>query len=286
MGLWARLFGRAAPPPEPVAPPPDSTGKLIGQSLLRLEINTILKSNMTGEPMPPLPIALLDIAEEYCSKLESFGLSQVELARGLFAEDPDTPRSSLEIREQLSPTFDRFIAIRGLARTLLQRKEQARLASPGREGTIAATLPSVDEVTTSRMVQNCEIILDIIKRLPRDGLLWGHLRLTRAQLQGDDRGGASPLRLGPYDISPTQLMRLRKVWDVGTEEIVAQTSISLSGDVLMRVSPLLMTPEYRGLLDIHRDAVSMSTGYWRDLMNAAVTLATVAAGALLGSSKR
>jgi NhaP-type Na+/H+ or K+/H+ antiporter len=58
MGLWGWLFGRRR---DTAAPPaaPDSSGKLIGQSLLRLEINTIIKSNMTGEPMPPLPIALL-----------------------------------------------------------------------------------------------------------------------------------------------------------------------------------------------------------------------------------
>jgi len=285
MGLWGWLFGRRR---DTAAPPaaPDSSGKLIGQSLLRLEINTIIKSNMTGEPMPPLPIALLDIATEYAGKLEAFGLSEHDLARGLFPEEPGRVRSALEVREQLAPTFDRFVALRGVAQSLLVVKESTRLASPGKPGTIEAGLPSVNEVTVSRMVQNCEIILDIIKRLPRDGLLWQHLGMTRAQLQGDDSGGAAALRLGPYDISPTQFMRLRKVWDVGTEEIVAQTSISLSGDVLMRVSPLLMTAEYRGLLDIHRDAVSMSTGYWRDLMNAAVTLATVAAGALLGTPKR
>lgn len=281
MGFWARLFGTkrdAAPPPAP-----DSSGKLIGQSLLRLEINTIVKSNMTGEPMPPLPIALLDVAAEYCSKLEAFGLSESDLARGLFPEDTGRVRTALEVRDQFAPTFDRFVALRQVAQGVLATKERHRVSTPG---TIEATLPSVNEVTVSRMVQNCEIILDIIKRLPRDGLLWKHLGMTRAELQGDDSGGATALRLGPYDISPTQLMRLRKVWDVGTEEILAQTSISLSGDVLMRVSPLLMTAEYRGLLDIHRDAVSMSTGYWRDLMNAAVTLATVAAGALLGTPKR
>ena len=41
----------------------------VAHNLLSLEVNTILKENMTGERMPPLPHALLDVAGEYARAL-------------------------------------------------------------------------------------------------------------------------------------------------------------------------------------------------------------------------
>jgi hypothetical protein len=80
-------------------------------------------------------------------------------------------------------------------------------------------------------------------------------------------------------------MDLKKLWDVGTEQIVAQTTIHITGDVTMRVTPALLKPENRLLLEIHREAVATSTAYWRELLNTAVALATGAARALFGGGK-
>src|SRR5262245_46048579 len=44
------------------------------RSLLNLEINTIVRNNMTGEPMPPVPHALLDIARDYADTLCTLGI--------------------------------------------------------------------------------------------------------------------------------------------------------------------------------------------------------------------
>jgi hypothetical protein len=40
------------------------------EDLLNIEVNTIVKPSMTAEKMPPLPFALLDIIEEYGTKLQ------------------------------------------------------------------------------------------------------------------------------------------------------------------------------------------------------------------------
>jgi hypothetical protein len=50
----------------------DLTGT--ARSLLDIEVNTIIRENMTAEPMPPLPHALLDIARDYAQQLGSFGI--------------------------------------------------------------------------------------------------------------------------------------------------------------------------------------------------------------------
>jgi hypothetical protein len=270
-----RLRGRAPQPDAQPASETDPAGQLLGQSLLRLEINTILKTSMTGEPMQALPHALLDLAKEYAETLLRLGATEQELRDRLFPNDPFVITPSQMVRA-LTPTFDKFGALRSLAFARLDARKLAR----------GSARPDKDDVLLDRIVQGCEVIIDVTKRLPRDSLLWQQLGMTRAELLGDEPPGATPPRLGPYpELTPTQMLRLRKVWDIGTEEIVAQTTIHLTGDVLMRLSPRLLQPEGEALLRIHKDAVAMSTGYWHDLMNAAVTLATGAASALLGKRR-
>lgn len=276
MGLldWVRRRGAGTGP----APgEPDPRGTLLGQSLLKLEINTILKTGMTGEPMPPMPVALLDLACDYCAELRRLGVPEASLAAALFpgaATAGELPALDANLR----PTFVTFSALHALA---AGRRDEVAAARRAQSEPEAETPPSETEVMLTRIAQACAVISDIIRRLPQDGLLWPHLGMTREQLSG------AALRLGPYpEISPTALLRVRKLWDIGTERIVAQTSIHLTGDVLMRVSPMLMEPKQAVLLDIHRDAVATSTRYWGDLMGAAVTLATGAARALFGQSWR
>jgi hypothetical protein len=258
------------------APGAKAEGWLLGSSLLTLEVSTIIKENMTAEPMPPLPHALLDLAIDYCVKLEELGTPRRDIAVELYGPQA-AEWSAHELRAKLAPTFDRFGQIRKLA--LLRCAARAKVRE-----TAGEPLTSSEEVTLDRIVQACEIIMRALRTLPRGGLLWTHLGMTREQLLGLD-GKAAP-RLGPYDeLDATDLLDIKKVWDIGTEQIVAQTTIHLTGDVTMRVTPMLLKPSNKLLLDIHRDATATATAYWRELLNTAVALATGAARALLGSGR-
>lgn len=248
----------------------EANGTLLGQSLLRLEINTIIKDGMTGEPMPPLPHALLDLALQYLETLGRHGLALDATVAGWTLADGARATRYREARPLIAPTFERFGDIRDGALALLAARAEA-LAGP-------------DRAVVERIVECCEAIQDVIKRLPRDGLLWQHLALTRAALTAPEPGTGKPRRLGPYDISPVQLLRLRKLWDIGTETIVAQTSISLGGDVVVRVSPMLTRPENQLLLAIHREAVATSTAYWKDLLATAVSLVSAGARLVMGGA--
>lgn len=265
---WPRFL--AAAPPAMPAVPPDPAGQLLGASLLKLEINTILKDNMTAEPMPPLPHALLDLAQDYSATLIKYGVREVVLGKRLYGDAPPTGQRAMAA--ELKPTTTTFGAIRSLALARLEQGETLRTAL----GTDLPDLSGRDRTVVERIIANIERITDIMKRLPETHPLWRDLDLTRRQLLEPGRV------LGPYPIDPDTMLELRKIWDVGTEEVVAQTTIHLTGDVLVRIAPRMMLPENSVLLAIHRDGVSTATGYWRDLMNAVVTLATGAARALLG----
>src|SRR5262245_39937247 len=52
------------------------------RSLLNIEVNTIVRDNMTAEHMPPAPHALLDIAQDYADTLSGIGVDMQAFFEG------------------------------------------------------------------------------------------------------------------------------------------------------------------------------------------------------------
>lgn len=71
--------------------------------------------------------------------------------------------------------------------------------------------------------------------------------------------GMNDERLSSLKLSPHHLTIIRKAWDLGMEQIVAQSIIQLSGDVTTRISEDL-TP---GLLSIHKENFGLAIDYWK-----------------------
>jgi hypothetical protein len=80
------------------------------KDLLNLEVNTIIKDHMTGQKMPPIRHALIDIGEEYCGKLREY-YSEGDLDRGRLnsstrGHDPNPDPDSLTDRLGSYAAFD------------------------------------------------------------------------------------------------------------------------------------------------------------------------------------
>ncbi|MGR5485312.1 hypothetical protein [Vibrio alfacsensis] len=73
-------------------------------------------------------------------------------------------------------------------------------------------------------------------------------------------------------LTPKQLSLVQKCWELGTETIVMQTSISLSGDVVTRVSRAYSTPDKQFMMDMHSSSVKLSLKYWQSLVQTVTTL--------------
>lgn len=237
------------------------------RSLLNIEVNTILRDNMTAEPMPPLPHAILDIAEDYARRLVSFG---VDLAPYFAA-----PADALG---KVEPTWTAAPApVSGYLTVSGETFERIRLAARNAAGSAAAAprrLDSSERVLLDRIINNCDEVKEILKRLGAD--FEPFRNKTRAELASET------IRRGAYAVQVDDMVSLQKIWDIGTEEIMAQTVVFVNGNVTTRVQQSLLRPELQQLFGIHRQAVDVSVSCWHYLLDAVRELAGTTVRALLG----
>jgi hypothetical protein len=74
------------------------------------------------------------------------------------------------------------------------------------------------------------------------------------------------------DPDPDELIQLRKVWEIGTEEVVMQTVLWIDGDATQRVHPAYVDKAHEQLLGIHAASVNASLSYWKSLGDIVVGL--------------
>jgi hypothetical protein len=76
---------------------------------------------------------------------------------------------------------------------------------------------------------------------------------------------------GP-DPEPDEIVQLRKVWEIGTEEVVMQTVFWIDGDAVQRVHPAYADGAHERLLAVHSAGVGVALSYWRSLGELLVSL--------------
>ena len=71
---------------------------------------------------------------------------------------------------------------------------------------------------------------------------------------------------------PDELVQLRKIWEIGTEEVVVQTVVWIDGDAVQRIHPAYADKSHEQLLAIHAASVGVSLSYWKSLGELLVSL--------------
>jgi hypothetical protein len=240
----------------------------VAHNLLSLEVNTILKENMTGERMPPIPHALLDVAGEYARVLLRDGVrlslyfppaignrtpEEVEFAWGADTFSTDLLTVSRE-------TFD----------SLRWAAKRANLNT----ATAPAPLARGELILLERICSNCDTIKEILKRPAAAALT--------ADRPNRDALLAKPIPPESYAAVPlSDLISVRKIWDIGTEQIVAQTVIQLNGDVLTRVQEWVREPGAETLFAVHRQSIDIAVASWRHLLDVVAEVAGSAVSTLI-----
>ncbi len=243
----------------------DLTGT--ARSLLNIEVNTIVRDNMTAEPMPALPHALLDIAGGYANALCALG---VDLP-AYFAAPPADPSTIAHawrdnpgtVSDLLTVSPDTFDRLRWAAKNASQAS-----------GPQAVRITPAKRALLDRIVNNSDAIKEIFKRF--DAGMNQFIGKTRAQLVG------MPIQPGSYVVQVDDLIQLQKIWDIGMEEIVAQTVVHVTGDITMRVQDPLGRPGSETLFAIHRQSVDVSVACWHYLLDVVREIAGATVRALLG----
>jgi len=235
-----------------------STFREIGRDLLNLEVNTIVKPNLTARKMPVLPHALLDIAEYYLTELtKNLDLTTFwELSRGQRPEwHPQYKQLEMAIDWKQLPvtngpeTFDK---IRWAAARALWSDESES---------------NFDEWPSKRVIlyrirRNCDQLKNIIYDLRKEDDRWDNLLNERTRLDLlTERMRYLPMGKLPVDYA----IAVRKIWDVGAESVLMQTVIQIDGDVITRIQEGLPEIKQKLILEVHERGVDASMRHWHAL---------------------
>lgn len=240
----------------------------VARSLLYIEVNTIVRASMTGEPMPPVPHALLDIASEYAQELCGIGVNLAQYFKP-GAGDPENINPGwvnypAAVSEELTVSPETFDRLRWAAKWAAGAAD--RRPKP---------LPPAKRVLLERIINNADAIKEMFKRFDAS---------FNTQFSTKNRAALLNMTIRPdsYVVPPADMIMLQKVWDIGLEEIVVQTVVHMTGDVTTRVQEGVAGARSELLFSIHRQSIDVSVGRWRDLLDAIKEIAGTAVGVLLG----
>lgn len=275
--------------------------KEIASDLTVLEINTIAASGMTGRKMPSWPHALIDIAQKYADFLTG---SRIRLDLDAFREDylrlAAVPRRGADEDEEASParelrdiplrfkadnafyTFQlangeqTFDLLRWAARNVLECSMNRRpeIAPPASD---QAPPPEIDDAMRAiliRIQRSCDQLKGTARGLSKTSAAF--VGRTRAELQVLEDAGRTPPG-APADT----LTRIRKIWDIGADQIILQTVVQLDGDVIFRARRDALTQANQTLAQAHERATNTALDHWHGLFNLVIGLLKRRGGAIL-----
>jgi hypothetical protein len=204
----------------------------IAHDLMNLEVNTIVKADITGRKMPNPRHALIDIAQKYAMKLAALG----------FALNRDVIKLG---------SFSSFHKIRETARGAIKSLE-AKAETKG--------LSKAEEADFV-MLQRIKSMSDQIK-----GIFNALEKRTGKECKNDFSREDIEKGLAPLRLNGDELVSIRKIWEVGVQEIAIQTVIQMDGDVITRVQPQYACVKNDELHSLHNQAVNTSIHFWKELI--------------------
>jgi len=203
----------------------------IATDLMNLEINTIIKPNIEGVKMPNPRHALLDVAKMFDYELTRQGISRFEKHMDFGGRE-----SFDQLRERAN-------------RTIIELQKKGPALTP-EEGSNLLML--------YRIKDKSDQIKSIFNALERKGVRTWDNEYSRLEIEEKEP---------PFPLTPSQLVLIRKIWELGTEEIVAQTVIQMDGDVMTRVQPKYISSGNHGVIfKLHNEGVATSISFWKDLV--------------------
>ncbi|PRQ05296.1 hypothetical protein ENSA5_04150 [Enhygromyxa salina] len=303
----------------------------IFSDLLTVEVNTIVKPNMTAAKMPSLPFALLDIIENFATALLKLGVDlepyftptreqcwakiradpqHLEDARASYAaaNGGGQPREESDLYDYLGdlwpaldPSLNSWPTTEGWSFSMAgvtngwDSFERLRIAALAADPKLSAG----HEVLITRIVGACSRLKYIVQGVQQFYAPAHAPRLSLGErlgqlLRGRDRRFASwpellnktrndllrrdqrQQRVPVHHLSPEDQSTVRKIWEVGTESVLAQTCVQLDGDVITRISEDLIEAHTAAVQELvlgcHHRSVDTGLSHWRALVQVAIEL--------------
>jgi hypothetical protein len=242
--------------------------RTVARDLFNLEINTVIKDNMTARKMPDPANAILDIAQTYATKLLELG---VPLGYAFAEGDPDFQKP-LKAWSKEAFSYDRL----AVGDDTFGRLRWAAVA--GQRG--LENLAADDRIVVERITRNCDQLKSLLRRLEDS--------LKSAGIAGENRRGLNQKMVSTRSrsllhLDPEDLTLLRKMWEVGVEKVVMQSVIQLDGDVITRIQRRYAEQDQRHVFEFHEKSVDMSVRFWGVMANTVAVFLGSLAGVFGGN---
>lgn len=283
--------------------------KDIVSDLFNIEVNTILKKSISGQKMPSVRHALIDIGEDYYNVLEELQTAiepkefiEIRHQFGFYTEEerklPDDTSNKKMVKLAVSPDiedqpggFAAFDIIQMWANVLLKEKDEQKRKCLEKKPDYCL-LPRIkensdmlkgmfsamclhdktlkDELTkeleksrSSPVSPEANIVVALSDTINPQQTSYLTNQLSRSEIISNKTIPSLSLSMNDSDV-----LLVRKIWEIGTEVIAIQTTIQLDGDVILRLNPNCMD-EHPELLSVHNEGVRVALSYWQNLITIA-----------------
>lgn len=273
----------------------DSFFKKVAEDLMYLEVNTIIKSQLSGQKMPDSARrTLYEISYTYSEELKKIGQRILDEDSTLFKLDQG-------FRGEMNWTFGglaSFEELKSRAKSAINwvnKNERINRRISKRE-------LSRDLQMLQRIQDNSHRILGIFFRLHKTHLKSANSQsiesISRASKKDDElikelinRKASSGNNSSDLDsvawnndiesyeinnlinhdkdlkLDVRELMVIRKIWDIGVEEILMQTIVGIDGDVTTRILESFAASPDSTLLKVHDEGIKSSIGFWQKMID-------------------
>ncbi|HHG85599.1 MAG TPA: hypothetical protein ENJ82_12700 [Bacteroidetes bacterium] len=248
------------------------TGKIedFARDLVSLEVNTIVKENISGGKMPGNHHALIDISHAFRQKLIDLGAKlndaalTKEMARNVLKKEgsPTVVFEKYGLKKVSNLREFASGRLHGYGGFSLFRKHAVLLLKDLKKEVDAAG-STLESRKKALMLIRIKDMCDQLKHLLMDA----KSPFSRTDLLEMEKGNSIDLK--PLILTSTQLTVLRKIWEIQTEVIVMQSIMQLDGDVLNRVNPdyLKNIKTSKVLFEMHNRGLTTSLGFWGELVD-------------------
>jgi len=253
--------------------------KTLAEDALRLEINTIVKPEMSGCKMPASRReALWSLATKYHYKLEELNCRETPRwqSAGImsFLEFFNSARyKSVEIQNLLATAQPEQYYPLNYQLMILYRiqRQSEQIISMFRE---LAKLEGI-ELNVKELEAQIE---------QRSGNTQPPLYDKASSVWNNDipRQDMTASHITDLKLNVAQVSLLRKAWEIGTEEILLQSIIQIDGDVTTRLSERFAAHQNTFILNTHHDAINTSVQFWSAIVK---TIGEIATSLVRGSGK-
>lgn len=264
----------------------------LANDLLALEVNTIVKTNMTGSKTTNRRRVLIELADDYRAKVMEY---KMKVRKADIPLDLD-PEDNVIFRWKTGGQWA-YKEIDDYSRTI--RNMLLEYCDTLEDGPVLRQL-YVQIRMLDRIIKNAGQIVemfeyqkeghkeklgtDIFKTEPPTIVFDHNDEESNYGSHMDSRGwnndvtflDAGRSDVDDLELDPAEISFLRKISDIGTAQIMMQTVIQVDGDITSYISrTYLNQPEnlQKKLLGMHNEAIKTSTGFWTNLFETITKLA-------------